>query len=139
LLHLRDPFNALYNALKLTRDTVIVTEAHPFQTADSGLGSVAPLESYFEGKPLEDTLTSTKSIFSSGTVFPGTLYFLPDHRTNNPSSAVTWWCFPPELICRFLSVLGFEATVVTEHFQLYQGKKTRLYTVVGTRTQELQK
>lgn len=136
LLHLRDPFHALYNALKLTRETVIVTEAHPFQATDSGLGSVAPLDSYFETKLLKDPITSKEEIFSSGGVFPGTLYFLPDPRINNPSAAVTWWCFPPEVICRFLGVLGFEATFVTEHCQLYQGKKTRLYTVVGKRTQD---
>ena len=46
----------------------------------------------------------------------------------------SWWCFPPEVICRFLGVLGFGDQVVTEHFQNYQGKRVRLYTVVGKRT-----
>jgi hypothetical protein len=31
LLHLRDPFQALYSALRLTQETVIVTEIHPDQ------------------------------------------------------------------------------------------------------------
>jgi hypothetical protein len=76
-----------------------------------------------------------KEVFSSGSFLPGTIYFLPDHRMNNPA-VVSWWCFPPEVICRFLGVLGFGETVVTEHFQIFQGKKTRLYTVVGTRTEQ---
>jgi len=45
LLHLRDPFQALYSALRLTRELVIVTEVHPDQSVGSGLGSAAPSES----------------------------------------------------------------------------------------------
>ncbi len=115
LLHLRDPFHALHNALRLTRETVIVTEVHPDQPAGSGLGTVATV------RPGH----------------PGALYFLPDSRTTDPWTGATWWSLPPEAICRFLAVLGFEKTVVTEHEQSVFGKKARLYTVVGTRTRKL--
>ena len=116
LLHLRDPFHALSNALRLTRETVIVTEVHPDQPHGSGLGTVA-----------RDRASH-----------PGALYFLPDARTTDVSMGTAWWSFPPEVICRFLAVLGFEKTVVTEHEQRVVGKKARLYTVVGTRTRKLE-
>ena len=47
---------------------------------------------------------------------------------------MAWWSFPPDVICRMLGVLGFEDTAVTEHTQLFQGKETRMFTVVGKRT-----
>ena len=68
---------------------------------------------------------------------PGTLYFLPNYRSDDPNMAVTWWSFPPAVICEMLGTLGFERTAVTEHFQLFQDKKMRMYTVVGWRTQPM--
>jgi hypothetical protein len=115
LLHVRDPFQALYNALRLTRETVIVTDVHPEQPPDSGLGTTVP-----PGTPPPG--------------HPGALYFRPDPAAVTPGGATTWWSLPPELICRFLAVLGFGRAAVTEHAPLFLGKRARLYTVVGTRT-----
>lgn len=111
LLHLRSPFDALHSALRLTSETVVVTEVHPEQPADSPLGTVAKSHGH-----------------------PGTLYFLPDCHATDPNAAVTWWCLPPRVICQFLGVLGFERTTVTEHVQIFRGQPARMYTVVGTRT-----
>ena len=115
LLHLRDPFRALESALRLTRETVVVTEVHPEQPAGSALGSAVPPRS---PRPAH----------------PGAIFFLPDPQATDPLAGTTWWSLPPEAICRFLGVLGFGRTQVTEHEPLFMGKKARLYTVVGTRT-----
>jgi SAM-dependent methyltransferase len=115
LLHLRDPFRALENALRLTRETVVVTEVHPDQPAGSALGSAVPSR---EHPPAH----------------PGAVYFAPDPESRTAEGATTWWSLPPEAIRRFLGVLGFGRTQVLEHEPLYKGKKARFYTVVGTRT-----
>lgn len=115
LLHLRDPFRALESALRLTRETVVVTEVHPEQPAGWALGSTVPPR-------------------SAQPAHPGALFFLPDPQTTDPLEGTRWWSLPPDAICRFLGVLGFGRTVVTEHEPLFMGKKARLYTVVGTRT-----
>jgi hypothetical protein len=133
LLHLRDPFHALYNALRLARETAIVTELHPTQPPESGLGSIIP--------PLPEPAPPGFLRRQFGTdpptppaPFPGTAYFLPSQWVTSLHSCMAWWSFPPDVICRMLGVLGFEDTVVTEHTQLFQGKETRMYTVVGKRT-----
>ena len=139
LLHLRDPFHALFNALRLTRETVIVTEVHPQQPDGSPLGSArAPELSSGLVQVVKRCMGwGIKGDTSSRSHHEGMLYFLPNYRSTDPTVAVTWWCFPPAVICEFLGVLGFEKTVVTEHFQLFRGKKARMYTVVGSRTQPL--
>jgi hypothetical protein len=122
LLHLRDPFQALYSALRLTREMAIVTEVHPEQPPGSPMGSTSPPES-----------PSRKRRFLSNP-HQGQMFFVPAPGTTDPSAAVTWWSFPPQVICQFLGVLGFEDQVVTEHSQCFMGKRARLYTVVGRRT-----
>jgi hypothetical protein len=115
LLHLRDPFRALESALRLARETVVVTEVHPEQPQGSAFGSALP----------RGTLRK---------VHAGTLVFLPDPQATDPFAGTTWWSLPPEAIRRFLGVLGFGQTRVVEHEPLFQGRKVRMYTVVGTRT-----
>ena len=146
LLHLRDPFQALYSALRLTRETAIVTEIHPEQAADDpastelvsteassalgrlvrGLRRSVGFRRHFKrlGNQTETPVVVQR---------PAYMTFLP--RGDDMGAECTgWWSFPPEVICRFLDVLGFEDQVVTEHFQKYQGKRVRLYTVVAKRT-----
>src|SRR5262249_54154399 len=105
LLHVRDPFLALASALRLTRQTVVVTE---------------PLQMQRWARWLLD-LSGT-----SGMVF------LPDFRKGQPRE--TWWFLPPRVVQQFLGVLGFEKTEVTYHCQTFQGRPNRMYTVVGHRT-----
>jgi hypothetical protein len=106
LLHLRDPFLALEQALRLTRDTVIVTE-------------LLASRSWWK-RWLRRRLTGPA------------LRFLPDSRRAAPPTS--WWQFSPEAIQAMLGVCGFERTTVTIHRQLFQGRPVDLFTVVGRRT-----
>jgi hypothetical protein len=108
LLHLRDPFRALQNALDLTKEMVIVVE--PF-----GVSPLARFLNYL-GKSY--------------------LRFLPQPGLCEPKDA--WWYLPPSVIRNFIGVLGFEHVTVTYHIQQYGpwGKYRRVpyYTIVGRRT-----
>lgn len=114
LLHLRDPFQALANAARLTDEAMVVTEVHPEQPEGSGLGTTVPP--------------------AARSPHPGAVYFMPNYRADDPGGAWAWWSLPPEAIGQFLGVLGFEDMTVTEHLQTFMGKPTRMYTVVGRRT-----
>lgn len=108
LLHLRDPFLALQNGLKLTKNTAIVTECMR-----------APIpQPPTEGEPAP----------ASG---GPTLRLLPDFRTVEPKD--TWWDIAPEWTIWALGVLGFEDAVVTYHTHKYDGVDNDLYTVVAHR------
>jgi hypothetical protein len=98
LLHLRDPFLALQNALKLTTETVVIVE------------------------PLPDNLEGP------------TLRFLPNPKTCEPQT--TWWHVPPEVIKRFIGVLGFEETEIKYHTQTFNVVPAEVpyYTLIGRRT-----
>ncbi len=105
LLHLRDPILALQNALRLTRETVVVTELmwrHPL---------------------LVRLLGALRGPYMA---------FLPDYRTGQPDE--TWWLFSPSIMRQILGMFGFEQTSTTYHHQIYQGRKQALYTIVGRRT-----
>ncbi|MEB3829893.1 class I SAM-dependent methyltransferase [Phormidium sp. CCY1219] len=104
LLHVRDPFLALQKALRLTRETVIITERLP---------------KYF---PLVSLLAKLGK---------SPMIFLPNFKTREPQEA--WWYLPPETIQQFIGVLGFEKSKVTYHRQTYRGQKTLMYTVIGHR------
>jgi SAM-dependent methyltransferase len=111
LLHVRDPFLALQNALRLTRESVIITDLHPQQPDDPHAAESRPA-----------------------------MRFLPNFRVAQSASSSSWWALSPELVIEFLGVLGFEKTEVTVHFQKYvdpKAKLMRLFTVVGTRTREM--
>jgi hypothetical protein len=109
LLHLRDPFAALTSALRLTREKVIVTEPVVIRS------------------PLKRWLLRRL-------VGPAALFF-PRAERGGPET--TWWTLTPELIQRYLAVLGFEKTDVTYHTQMYRRQSVPLFTVVGQRTRPL--
>lgn len=116
LLHVRDPFLALQRALRITRETVIVTEP-------AGILSLpTPLLRFKKLLPRQLAAPSAR--------------FQPDWRTQEPKE--TWWRFSPELIQRFIGALGFERSEVTYHHQLYGQGRTKIplkqFTVVGHRT-----
>jgi hypothetical protein len=108
LLHLRDPFLALWNAARLTRSTMLVTESE-------GLDLDAnPARS--EGEDLQ------------------LMQFIPNFRTGKPLDS--WWYLSPQAIVAFLGVLGFGDCTVTRHSQAsYEGER-KLFTVVARRTAE---
>jgi hypothetical protein len=107
LLHLHDPFQALANVARLTRQTVIVTEPVVIRSR-------------------------LKRWLLRRLAGPALLFF-PQYRSATPLT--TWWILTPEVIQNWLGVLGFEATRVSYHWQKFHGKPVRLFTVVGQRTQ----
>jgi SAM-dependent methyltransferase len=124
LLHLRDPFFALQNALRLTRDTVIVTETVPPSLYERILTRVltpAPLRwAYPYLGSLLDRVRRPR------------MAFMPEYARCKYYG--TWWGLTPGIIKQFIGVLGFERTSVHYHFQIYEGYRVLLYTVVGHRT-----
>jgi SAM-dependent methyltransferase len=105
LLHVRDPFLALWNALRLTRESVVITEV----ARDSRLVSVLIRRL---GLP--------------------SMSFLPNHRTCDPME--TWWSLSPDVLRRFIRVLGFERTHTTYFKVPTAVGKRLLFTIVGQRT-----
>ncbi len=107
LLHVRDPFLALYNGLRLTRETVVVTEI---------VGSRLFPDDDAAGRP--------ELPFAE---------FVPDFRTQLPVD--TWWFLNPKVVQAWVGALGFEQTTVTRHRQRgsLMGER-EFFTVVGRRT-----
>jgi hypothetical protein len=123
LLHLRDPFQALFSALRLVRESVIVTE--PYYSLDHYLPRGALWRRLW--RRLAALATGTR-----GLTRKPALVFLPDCR--EPQHPLTWWSLSPELVCRFLGILGFEDYRVSQHVQRYNGHPLLMFTVVGRRT-----
>ena len=128
LLHLRDPFLALHSALRLVKETVIVTDLAPRHTLIAPLGHfllhfATLLKQYlfFQQKALADH----KKPY---------MEFLPNFRTLAHKDA--WWSLSPEIIINFLGVLGFEKTRVTYHTHKLYGSERQFYTVVANRTRD---
>jgi hypothetical protein len=105
LLHLRDPFLALQNLLRFARRTAIITD-------------VIPRRQFLP--------------WLLGRFFRPQMTFLPRFETGEPRD--TWWSLGPEIVRRFIGVLGFEDTRITYHTQLFRGSRRLMYTVVGRRT-----
>ncbi len=114
LLHLRDPFLALQRALRLTTESVIVTE--PAHRPARSMGRL-PAWSHVP-------LTNSR-------LLPAGVGFMPDPRTGTPNE--TWWRLTPWGVGRMLGVLGFDVRRVVFHTKLYGGAPYHLYTVVGQR------
>ena len=116
LLHVRDPFLALQRALALTRETVIVTEGA-------------------EVINLPNPLRRLRNLLPRKLSAPP-MWFAPNWRAVEPKE--TWWRLSPELIQRFIGVLGFERSEVTYHYQPYRRGTLQIplrqFTVVGHRS-----
>ena len=112
LLHLRDPFLALQNAARLTTGTIVVTEP-----IGKGAGTLRRLARRY--------------------LRPPEARFLPDYKTGTPE--VGWWALNPEIVRRFIGVLGFEDSEVTYHDQnlAVEHRQVANFTVVGHRTRPL--
>jgi len=107
LLHVRDPFLALQNALKLVKETVIVTDRMP---------RIYPF--------LKLIRPATGR----------TMRFVPKYATQQPWD--TWWRLSPELIAEFMGVLGFERVEIQFHRQRYESSppsRPKMFTIVGHR------
>lgn len=112
LLHTRDPFAALASPLRLTTETVVVTEPR-------------------DRVRLPPAVSRLKEVLPRRLRRPA-MRFLPDWRTGRDPDG--WWRLSPELVVEFLGVLGFEDTRVTYHSQLYRTQPRPMFTVVGHRT-----
>lgn len=146
LEHLRDPFLALHKAALLTTETIVVVEVDPFLitgkdgTNYKGISNPAQKET----PPIIDEANPAATASQEGVnneclvapvnkenpLYDNVMFFLPDSR--NPSYK-SWYLFPAELICRFLTILGFSDVRVSYHNQIFGDQVWRLYTVVGTR------
>ena len=82
LLHLRDPFRALHNGLRLARETAVVTELLPRRYRY--LRWLGPRLAGRFGLPM---------------------MLLPRYRTFQPVDG--WWILPPAIVQESLGVLGF--------------------------------
>lgn len=121
LLHLQNPFKALQKNLPLVKDTVIITDLAPQHRF-----IISPL--YYARCFIRHVLSRGKASFDN--TFPY-MEFLPDYKTIEHKDA--WWSLSPEIIVRFIELLGFEKTKITYHYQKLYGKKVKLFTVVGRR------
>lgn len=110
LLHLRDPFLALQKTAALVDDTVIITETfYPHFMLN-----------FF-----------SEAAMRIGIHLPVSA-FIP--RTQRPEMG-TWWGLTPEVIRRFLEVLGFSDQRTIYHYRArHQGRRQLMYTIVGRRT-----
>lgn len=111
LLHLENPFAAIQRALKLTKETVVIADIPPKTILRLPRINILPQFIKKRMKPYAR--------------------FLPDVRS---ACHDTWWALSPEIIVRFIEVLGFEDTKIKYHLQKYRGRPAFVYTVVGHRT-----
>lgn len=106
LLHLRDPFQALYVGSRLTRETIIVADV-------------------IRRRPILPSLMTFLA--------KDTMQFLPNHKDKN-LIIDGYWYLPPSIVKKMLGVLGFTNAKITYHLQQYAGKSRWLYTVTAHRT-----
>ena len=150
LLHLRDPFLALSSALRMVRETVIVTEPFwmpvvlpppaPSLPAVSGWRRhLLRLAHRMCGDPLwrhevwlrqlEEHLRQYGEHMEAMPI----MTLMPDYRRREPKDA--WWHLSPLIVREFLGILGFEDSRVRFHDQRHAGGTTPMFTVVARRTQ----
>jgi hypothetical protein len=115
LLHVRDPFLALQKVLPMVRETVVITDV---------VARSHRITRFLKKKVIE------KNLFSR--FLKPQMEFLPDHRRCEPYDS--WWFITPELVARFIGVLGFENITLHYHKQLFMGRQVMLYTITGQRT-----
>ncbi|ACL61455.1 class I SAM-dependent methyltransferase [Methylobacterium nodulans] len=106
LSHLRDPLRGLRGALRLTRETAVVTEVLPKRY---GFLRYVPARL---GLPM-----------------------LLAPRAARRDQIQPWWILGPETVREFLRMLGFGESVVTFHHQPMLGQRRLCYTVVARRTE----
>ena len=129
LQHVRDPFLALQNGLRLTKETVIITEHHSgdlLSRVTTVLGRSLPnariiLDKLHFAAWLSDLFQSPQ------------MKFLPCPR--NPDTG-TWWDLTPKILIRMIAVLGFEEVKLIYHWQRFRNRPIWLYTIIGHRTKQ---
>ncbi|MFD2937115.1 class I SAM-dependent methyltransferase [Spirosoma flavum] len=121
LLHVRDPFLALEQASRITKETIVITEIldnnrqKVFNRLFGWLGDSAV-------RKIRSKLLGPSIIFR------------PIAAVGHPEE--TWWHFTPEILEQFLYVLGFGDVHISYHNQFFaqHNKSQLMYTLVATRT-----
>ncbi len=121
LLHVRDPFLAIEQAAKITKETIVITEI-----LDNNRQKI--INQLF-GWMGESTVRKIRS-----KLLGPSMIFRPIAKIGHPEE--TWWHFTPEILEQFLQVLGFGDIQVKYHKQFFaQHNKIQLmYTIVANRT-----
>lgn len=118
LLHLRDPFKALYNIARATDKTVLVVDSlwnWPLFAYQSLMACVIKVPYKLMGH----------------SYVPEPALFMP--QPGLPEQCV-WWYLRPSLLKRMLAILGFAQCRVIYHQQVYNGRKSLQYTLIANRT-----
>jgi hypothetical protein len=127
LLHVQNPFLALQNALRLTRETVVITELVP-----NWLQRTSKPWKWFLCRRMVPKWSVVPETLSN--LFWRNMAFEPNfHTCKDPA---TWWTISPQTIRNYLGVLGFEDTRLNFHVQRYKRTNVIVYTIVGTRTNQ---
>lgn len=121
LAHVRDPLRALEQGLRLTKDTVIVTE----------LVSNTPWLRGARFRAVRWAARKAQLPTNLHTMREPLMRFVPEYWSGN--KFWTWWEFNPEIIRRFLGLLGFERTMLTFHRQRWKGLTLPHFTIVARR------
>lgn len=135
LLHLRDPFLGLQNALRLTAEKVIITESMGTQVQTQ-----KRIAKYLEKIPekrsaLITFLPESEIVRADWHV----MQFSPDFKRRRPDDSYTWWLLTPEMVRQFIGVLGFEQSEIIYHSKaLAYGRRRLMYTIVGHRTKPIE-
>jgi SAM-dependent methyltransferase len=116
LVHFRDPIGALQSALRLTKDTVIVTEV---------LGGRSLLSAFL------DRFRRPRAIFLPNHRVTGA--WDADARVRYLDACLSWWALSPWIVREWLAVCGFTESKINYHRQLYLGKRLPSFTVVARR------
>ncbi len=153
LLHVRDPFLALYNGLRLARSTVVVTDLVNQRRMTAADPAAAGSDGSAASTRSEGLRTVTRKVarrVRSGDArhVAGSylrrywrpqdlrgmpvMEFVPEFQRGGPLDS--WWYLTPEAVQQFVGVLGFEDTEVQLHTQKSSEGDQELFTVVGHRT-----
>ena len=120
LLHLRDPFKAIYNLASSTSERIVIVE-----TVWNW-----PLYAYLE---ILATLSSLPFKLRGHTIAPEMTLFMP---TRGPDEQFVWWYLRPSLLERYLNLCGFEVEKLAYHTQRFNSKRSLQFTLVAKRTWE---
>lgn len=121
LLHVRDPFLAIEQAAKITKETIVITEI-----LDNNRQKVINRLFGWMG---ESTVRKIRN-----KLLGPSMIFRPNAVVGHPEE--TWWHFTPEILEQFLGVLGFQDSQIKYHKQFFaqHNKSQLMYTIVANRT-----
>ena len=121
LLHLQNPFKAIQNMLRHTKEKAIVVEF----VNRTGVLSIKTKKNF------KNLLRNLKQLISPRLPI---IEFYPKLNGNKHSEIDTWWKISPEYFVNIASILGFETSSINYHVQYHNGHPLDMFTVVCERT-----